>query len=145
MCVISWWCLLQRGLRGCSEWHLFFCFSLHGRHWCWYFSIWCGSTVVDDGDFFASPRKGRPDLIFVAVVDDPFISPQIWHGFHWPIGSSNKLENQIREESAFQFFWHVSCNLLSFTIAIVKRGRPVDMNVIPNFSKNLGNTIRLRY
>jgi hypothetical protein len=37
------------------------------------------------------------------------------------------------------------CNLLSFTIAILKRGRPVDMNVIPNFPQKIGNPIRLRY
>ena len=41
-------------------------------------------------------------------------------------------------------FSSMRCNLLSVTNAILKRGRPVDMNVIPNFSKKLGNPIRLR-
>ena len=83
---------------------------------------------------------------------------------HTCIGTVTSL-HQSHDSSFFcsyfrmtlEIFWHVSfvgqscdifsgmrCTLLSFTIAILKRGRPVDMNVIPNFPKKLGNPIRLR-
>jgi len=56
--------------------------------------------------------------------------------------------NQVRDFSTSSFnniFSGMRYNLLSFTIGIVKRGRHVDIHVIPNFRKNVGNSNNLRY